>query len=347
MKKIQKVLIDITHPAHVHFFRNLIRILKENNVEVYLTGRDKDIVIELAKQYGLQIDFFGKAKKGALNLLIELIYRMWKLHFIIRKFKPDLILSIAGTFSSFIGRFNGVKVFIFYDTEHATVSNLLAYPFASCIYVPECYRKKIKWNHVRYKGFHQMTFLRPKYFQADHRILKRYGVNYDEKYVIIRFVSWQASHDLGLKGFTLENKIKAVREFEKYAKVFISSENELPDVLKSYQLKIDLSQIHHLMNYATLVFGESATMSAEAAVLGVPAIYVDPVGRGSTDELENRYRIVYNFTHEHQAEAIEKGVEVLKNEKQINWKATGKRIIEEKIDLTQYMLDLILNNKER
>ncbi|MFW9998329.1 MAG: hypothetical protein ACFFD4_40195, partial [Candidatus Odinarchaeota archaeon] len=61
----------------------------------------------------------------------------------------------------------GVPVYVFYDTEHATISNLLAYPFATCIYVPRCYRKQIRWRHVRYSGYHELAYLHPKYFKPD------------------------------------------------------------------------------------------------------------------------------------------------------------------------------------
>ena len=44
------------------------------------------------------------------------------------------------------------------------------------------------------------------------------GVTKDEKYVIIRFVAWNASHDLGHKGISIENKINAVKEFSSMLK---------------------------------------------------------------------------------------------------------------------------------
>jgi hypothetical protein len=36
-----KILIDIGHPAHVHFFRNAIRVLEGRGHDVKVTARDK------------------------------------------------------------------------------------------------------------------------------------------------------------------------------------------------------------------------------------------------------------------------------------------------------------------
>jgi predicted glycosyltransferase len=42
-----KVLIDIGHPAHVHFYKNTIKELEAKGHEVLVTARDKDVAINL------------------------------------------------------------------------------------------------------------------------------------------------------------------------------------------------------------------------------------------------------------------------------------------------------------
>ena len=51
-----KLLIDLQHPADIHFFRNLIARLQSEGHAVRITGRDKDIVIALGKSYGMEIE---------------------------------------------------------------------------------------------------------------------------------------------------------------------------------------------------------------------------------------------------------------------------------------------------
>jgi predicted glycosyltransferase len=75
-------------------------------------------------------------------------------------------------------------------------------------------------------------------------------------------------------------------------------------------------------------------MVSEVAVLGDPGIYIDPVGRGYTDEQEKEYGIVFNFTQQQQDEAVEKAASILSHYQKEKWRAIGGRIIEEKIDVT-------------
>jgi uncharacterized protein len=342
-----RILIDITHPAHLHFFRNAATLLKNQGHEVRLTGRDKDILGELAEQYGLEIEKFGRFKPGMLNLFLELVYRWWRLYRIARKWKPDVMLSVAGTYTALVGWITRTPVHIFYDTEHATISNLLAYPFATCIHVPDCYNRPIRWPHRRYPGYHELAYLHPDYFTPDPAVLDELGVKPYEKFVLIRFVGWGAAHDVGHKGISPENKRKAVKEFSKYARVFISSEAPLPNDLEKYRFPIPSSRIHDAMAYATLVYGESATMASEAAVLGTPAIYLDDEGRGYTDEQERKYRLVFNYTEsvDDQRLSIEKGIEIL-NTKEVKklWQKKRGKILNDTIDTTKYIFKQINAN---
>ncbi len=132
--------------------------------------------------------------------------------------------------------------------------------------------------------------MNPKYFIADPKIFNLLGVSENEKYVIIRFVHWNATHDIGHKGIESTYKEKFVEVISKYAKVFISSEVPLPKSLESHKLNIPIDKMHDALAYASLFVGESGTMSSEAALLGTPALNISTsaVGLGSFEELEKR-----------------------------------------------------------
>ncbi len=126
----------------------------------------------------------------------------------------------------------------------------------------------------------ELAYLHPNYFSPDLSVLELLGVKKGEKYAILRFVKWNANHDLGHTGITPENKIKAVQEFAKHARVFISSESELPEELESFKRKIPPEKMYDALAFSALLYGESATMASECAVLGTPAIYLDDFGQG-------------------------------------------------------------------
>ncbi len=336
-----RILIDVTHPAHLHFFRNAISLMKEEGIEVKLTGRDKDILKELAEQYGLEFEIFGVFKPGVFNLAVELLTRWWHLYRIVRKWKPDMILSIAGTYSGLVGRISGRPVHIFYDTENAVISNLLAYPFATCIHVPECYNKKIRWPHHRYAGYHELAYLHPNYFIPDPAVQEELEVKRGDKYVLLRFVGWSAAHDISHKGMTTSLKRKAVEEFSRYASVFITSEAPLPPDLEQYRFPLPSSRIHDAMAFAALLYGESATMASEAAILGTPTIYLDNAGRGYTNEQEKKYGLVCNYTEslDDQKASIDKGVEILTSgDGRGKWEKRRDALLSNTIDVTRYII---------
>ena len=329
-----RLLLDITHPAHLHFFRNLVARLRREGHEVYLAGRHKDILLELAAGYGLELDAFGRARPGPFSLAREMAARQARLLSIMRRFRPDAAMAIAGTHIAAAGWLRRVPTYIFYDTEHAAVSNLLSYPFATCVYVPRCYQGTIRWRHERYDGYHELAYLHPDYFTADPAVLAEAGLAPGEPFTVVRFVAWAAGHDIGKKGLALGQKIDAVHRLSRHGRVLISTEGELPGELEPMRLRLDVTRIHHLMAHAALIFGEGATMMSEAAVLGVPSVYVNPLTAGTLEEQEHEYGILFGFRPVDFAAAVAKAESILAVPDAGRWRAIGRRIAAEKIDVT-------------
>ena len=100
--------------------------------------------------------------------------------------------------------------------------------------------------------------------------------------------------------------------------------------------------IGHVLAHATLVFGESATMVSEAAMLGVPGIYLDNTGRYYTRDLQERYGLCWCYTESaaDQEKAIAKGVELLSREPEAlaqQMHEASKKLLEDKIDCTAFL----------
>ncbi len=191
----------------------------------------------------------------------------------------------------------------------------------------------------------------PNRFTPDKNVLKELGVEEGEKYVIIRFVAWNASHDLGHKGISYENKLRAVSEMSKYAKVFISAEGELPKELEQYRFKITPDRMHDALAFATLVFGESSTMAEEAAMLGVPNILLTSIDILYIKHLCEKHDICYSYTDssEDQEKAINRAVELIQMDyatiKQ-EWSDKSQRLLNDKIDVTAFLVWFLENYPE-
>lgn len=334
------ILVEITHPAHVHFFRNAINIWQKNGHKIMITARDKDLTLQLLDQYGYTYNCLSRMRRGIPGLAFELIERGVKLLKVIKNFKPDIIVSIAGTFNVHAAKICGIPDVIFYDTENATVSNIISYPFASAICTPAAYKHDLGKKQVRYEGYHELAYLHPNWFKPDKNILKKLGLSENEPFSVVRFVGWTSGHDINYQGFSENGKFRLIQLLEQFGKVLITSEAPLPDQLKKFQVKIPPIDIHHLMAFAQILIGESATMASESVILGRPAIFVSPVGRGYTDEMENKFDMCFTFSDENQA--IQKTKELLSNPNILaEWAEKRKRLLQEKIDVTSWMVDFI------
>ena len=58
-----KIFIDIGHPAHVHYFRNFIKIMEKNGHHFLILARDKEITQELLNHYKIPYVSRGKGAK--------------------------------------------------------------------------------------------------------------------------------------------------------------------------------------------------------------------------------------------------------------------------------------------
>ncbi|MBX0332371.1 DUF354 domain-containing protein [Pontibacter sp. HSC-14F20] len=340
-----RILIDINHPAHVHYFRNFSKLMVEKGHAVLFVSRDKEMAQRLLNLYQISFINRGKGKDGKIGKFLYLLYADYKLLQIASSFKPDLFLNFLHPYPSQVAALMGKPSLVFSDTEHATLHHKLTIPFATKVFTPSCYRTDLGQKQVRFKGYMELAYLHPAYYKPNPEILELLQVREDEKFVIVRFVSWAAAHDFNHTGMSLANKRKAVLALSKLARVFVTSEGQLPEDLEQYRISIPFDKMHDAIYYSSLLFGESATMASEAAVLGTPSIFMDNDGRGYTDDEESRYGIVYNFTESEadQQKAIERAVSILEDDNsQHRYKKVRDRIVSECINTTEFMIDQVL-----
>jgi predicted glycosyltransferase len=330
-------LVDILHPAHVHFFRNVIGRLKADNHTVIVTARKKEMSVELLQEYAIPHITISRQKNG-IGLIIEMITRTFKLLLICLRHRPQLLMGIMGPSIAVVGFILRIPAWVFYDTENAWITNWFAYPLAHRVYTPVCYQGNVGKNQIRYAGYHELAYLHPQIFTPDRSVLEKYKLDLAKPYTLIRFVSWEASHDIGEKGIPLDDKMKLVSTLEKYGQVFITSESPLPQSLQSKHIPVTITEIHHLIALAKLVVGESATMASEAAVLGVPAIFISDTLRGYTVEEEKKYNLVYNLSRRDIIKALDIINDICQNPQSgKKYKKSRATLLKEKINVAEYI----------
>jgi predicted glycosyltransferase len=335
-----RILVDITHPADVHFFRPAMRIWQEKGYGVTIAARDKDVALQLLDHYGFEYTVLSRARKGLLGLTLELLEHEGRLLKLIRRARPDVILEFAGTFVVHAAALTRTPALVFTDTEHATFSNAITFPFATKVITPECFQGDLGRKHVRFNGYKELAYLRPDYFQPNQSILAELGLEEGEAYSLLRFVSWDASHDWGHEGASLAFKKELVAALEGHGRVIISSEASLPAEFESYRLPVAPHRMHDLLAFAQLYIGEGATMASEAAVLGTPAVYINPLSAGTIEELEQEYGLV--FSPHSEKESLSRSVAIMcAGGMSEQWSHKRDRMLAEKEDITAFICDQV------
>lgn len=335
-----KVLIDIGHPAQVHLFKNFAREMEKKGHSIFFTCREKESETYLLEKYGFNFHSFGRKYNSTFGKLWGLIEFDIKEFVRGIKFKPDIFLSAGSMYAAHAAFLLRKPHITFEDTFNFEQIRLYK-PFTEIILTGDFENPLNNEKVIKYSGYHELAYLHPNWFLPDKSILTDLNVSEKEKYVIVRFISWNASHDLGHTGISDENKSKIVNEFSKYARVFISAESGMPDELLKYRIDIPFDRMHDAMNYAYLVFGEGASMVSEAGVLGVPGILLNNKYLHLQQNLEKNYGLVFNFTEseEDQLKAIEKGIEILNTTNiKKEWQNRKNKMLGEKIDVTTFLV---------
>jgi len=339
-----RIVVDINHPAHVHYFKNFIWQMQKKGHEILITASEKDISYTLLDKYGFSYVKIGNYGKSILKKMINIPVLDLKMYLAVRKFKPDLFLGFGSIRAAHVSKLMGKPYVAFDDSEPSPLEHILYVPFANAILTPTGFKKNFGKKHHFYRGFIELCYLHPDYFSPNPSALEIIGEKPDSRFVIMRFVAWNATHDVGKKGFDLASKIRIVKEISKEMNVYISAEGVLPNELEPYKIKISPEKIHDILYYSYMFIGDSQTMTTEAALLGTPAIrcnsFVGENDMGNFIELEKKYRLIYNFNDP--SKAINKAVELM-NEVRLKeqWQKKRETLLNDKIDVTKFMVDFI------
>ena len=280
------IVFDIGHPAHVHYFKHLIYSLKASNHMVIVFARDKECAHELLEAYNINYISRGKGRESFFGKLLYLlktdIYFVFKL---ITK-KVDVFVGFASPYAAHASYILRKKSLTIDDTDRAHLSHRLYKTFTSAIATPKVFEKDLGSKQIRFDSFIELCYLHPTVFKPNPNVLVRLGIHINQPFVILRFVSWGANHDWRQHGLSLDLKRKLIDFLLPNYRVFISSEGELPKEFEAFKLKTSFEDLHDVLSFASLYIGEGATMAAEAALLGVPSVYVNSLGAGTLNRLK-------------------------------------------------------------
>jgi len=340
------ILIDIAHPAHVHLIRNTYFELIKRGYRVYVTVKEIPSAIILLEKYQIPYIYLGGKKDSLIGkALLQFSYNL-KIWWLVTTKNINIGFGSSVTLTH-ISRLTRMQS-IFLDDDDDEVEPLVvkyAHPYADVVLSPACTQRASE-KVVFYNGYHELAYLHPHRFTPDPTVLPEIGLKVGDIYFILRFNAFKAHHDVGVQGLSIENKRKLITYLEKKGKVFITTERNIDEEFKKYQLLLSPEKVHSLIYYAGMLIGDSQTMTSEAAILGTPAIRSNSfVGRIEyLEEEEHKYELTYGFLPSNADAMFDKINQLLSmpDLKEI-WQVRRQKMLADMIDVSAFFVWFVEN----
>jgi predicted glycosyltransferase len=289
-----KVWIDMTAPAHVLFFRPLIRLLNEQGGEVAVTARRYAETVELLELHGVDADIIGehagasRARKG-----ISLVDRLGKLRRWARGRGFDLALAHGSHELTMTARRLGIPSSTSFDYEFATLQHHLGCRAANRVVVPDAIPpERLARFGARPPKLAQYPGLKEEYYLHDWQPSplppELLPANPEQILVVLRTppdvsLYHRRSNPLFIR------VLQHLGTSERVHGVVLPRTTDQRELVRSLDLPSIVVADHavdaqSLIAAADLVISAGGTMNREAAALGVP-VYSTYGGRlGGVDE---------------------------------------------------------------
>jgi len=271
----------------------------------------------------------GAQKIHKLHASINRISRLTK---IIKKFSPDVTISFCSPEASRIAYGLGVKHIAFSDSPHAKAVMQLSLPFVQKLLIPWVIPKNefIKFgisikNIIQYKAIDASVIVKQKSLKKTKQSLKKTK----KKTILIRVEEEQAAYSSKNKVPTSVIIKAIVKEFENERVIILGrylSQIKLLNQAFGKKAKVLKKVVDgkSLLQETDVFVGSGGTMTAEAALLGIPTISYNAVPNFIEDYLV-REKLVNRETNPVRiVRIIKQLMELPKN----RTKAKAKRILD-------------------
>ncbi len=277
----KKIWIDLTNSPHVLFFEPLIRTLKKEEAEFFITARPYQQTIELLKQKKLDYEIigkhYGKSKLSKASGLFFRSFLLWK-ELMKRKSQISFSMSHGSPYCSIASNFAGIYNLWTLDGDKAKDVIIPSVKFADKVIIPEFVPKEnyVKMGTkeekiIQYPGLKEEVYLWD--FKPNKRYLEEIGVETDKPVITMRP---EASKAVYIK--ETEFLIPLIETLKDDYFIILIPRTPDQDVLykkifgNSIFIPAEALDGPNVIANSSLVISAGGTMNREAIVLGKKAI---------------------------------------------------------------------------
>lgn len=286
-----KILIDINHPAHVHYFRNFIKIMEGKGHEFIVTNRDSKMINHLLDHYEIPhiVRTARSSKKGSLGAAMNLLSILKTIASVSFKHKPDLYLGFANAPSAIIAKLRRKPCILLDDTDHNVLNHKLYLPGASVVLTPFYFNRKLGKKQIYFNAFVEQLYLHSKIYEINHDNIMRNNLKEGE-YALVRYIAYDAHHDAKTIPMETEQKIDFLNIISDKLKPVLSVEEKAKVAFPAhFTSQIIPETMHDIEAGAKFILTEGGTMATECFLLGIPYIIINPLRSGASDYQTSQY----------------------------------------------------------
>ena len=305
-----KILIDVLTPKQCMLFAKLSERLRRDQHEVTLVTREYREVDQLLKIKGMTAQVVGKHGGGNLSDKLKAsAQRTLELASFVAELQPDVAVSFASPETSRVAFGLGVPHVYLNDSPHSEAVARLTVPLVTLLVTPK-FIPKNAWTKfgikedkiVQYNAIDPWIWL--KDFKPDKKILKQLGLETTNPIVVFRAEESFASYLLGVASESpswttlLESLLKSNFSFQ--AVIIPRYDAQIAHLTERFENRATVCKsvidAASLLTYASVFVGGGGTMTAEAALLGVPTFSCYPGKLFLIEEFLIRKRLVARET---------------------------------------------------
>jgi hypothetical protein len=285
-----KVWIDILTPKQANLFTELHHRLQTKGVKTLLTTREYREVNELLTLKGVKSVSVGRhGGAGLEEKLVESARRIQALSKLIKEENPDIAISFSSPEAARVAFGLGIPHYCISDSPHAEAVSKLTIPLSQKLFTPWII-PLYAWKKyaigprdiVRYRGLDPAAWLDS--YKPNSRALASLNLDPSKPIVVIRtpeeFAAYLSGHAASGRASEIIGKIIENHGNDAQIVALPRYETQAEKLTKRFGSKIIVCEhvvdAISLLSVSTVFIGGGGTMTAEAALLGVPVISYYP-----------------------------------------------------------------------
>jgi predicted glycosyltransferase len=301
-----RVAIDVLTPKQALLFSEVVKFLEKRDIDVHCTTRSYFEAEGLLRHLHLKAKSIGshggRDLQGKLEAYAERVKALTRYY---SKLRPDLVLSFSSPEAARTAFGLALSHVTVNDSPHASAVARLTIPLSSVLLTPWIIPSR-EWERfgigrgdiVKYRALDPASWL--KGFRPSRRILGELGLDPSRPIITLRPQEYLAAYLQGGEGEAAEGMAEAVARLLRIRHdvqvVVVSRYGNAQRYRRIFGRMVKVTDRvvdgKSLLGQSALFIGAGGTMTAEAALLGIPTISVYPKSTIVEDFLVKRGLVV-------------------------------------------------------